>query len=137
MPYALEDRARLTPAGRAFLTERLQTEYGVQADASALQPVLSTTYQRSTLVDLTGHARLTCDIDLRFANPDHHIDAPPSAVLVESKTTGRAGLADNILRSLNLRPLQLSKYCLAAALLNPHLPTNPHHRTLRHFTSAA
>lgn len=132
MPYALEDRARLTPAGQDFLAEQLRTQYGVRAE-TGLGPVLSTTYRRSTLVDPDGHARLTCDIDLRFSSSHQAVDVTPDAVLVESKTAGRAGAADEVLRDLRVRPIQVSKYCVAATLLNPHLRSNPWHRTLQLF----
>jgi hypothetical protein len=54
-------------------------------------------------------------------------------VLVESKSPGPAADADRALRSLGLRPVPMSKYCVAVALLHPRLPANPWHRTLRRY----
>jgi hypothetical protein len=54
-------------------------------------------------------------------------------VLVESKRPGPAAGADMVLRGLGLRPVQLSKYCVAVALLHPDLRANPWHRTLRRY----
>ncbi|MFI7063085.1 polyphosphate polymerase domain-containing protein [Kribbella sp. NPDC050124] len=133
MPYPLEDRARLTGPAREFLAEQLRTAYGVGV-IDRLQPALTTTYRRSTLVDRVEHARMTCDIDLRFFDRDAAVDVLPNTVLVESKTSGRAGAADLVLRDLQVRPIQVSKYCVAAALLNPQLRANPWHRTLRQLT---
>ncbi|MEV0287622.1 polyphosphate polymerase domain-containing protein [Kribbella sp. NPDC050820] len=133
MPYPLEDRARLTGPAREFLAEQLRTAYGVGV-IDRLQPALTTTYRRSTLVDRIEHARMTCDIDLRFFDRDAVVDVLPDTVLVESKTAGRAGAADLVLRDLQVRPIQVSKYCVAAALLNPQLRANPWHRTLRQLT---
>ena len=62
------------------------------------------------------------------------IEVLPDTVLVESKTAGRAGVADRVLRELQVRPIHVSKYCVAAALLNPGLRSNPWHRTVRLFT---
>ncbi|MGW1346889.1 polyphosphate polymerase domain-containing protein [Kribbella sp. NPDC002412] len=133
MPYPLEDRARLTAPAREFLADQLRTAYGVGV-IDRLQPALTTTYRRSTLVDRVEHARMTCDIDLRFFDRDAVVEVLPDTVLVESKTAGRAGAADLVLRDLQVRPIQVSKYCVAAALLNPQLRSNPWHRTLRQLT---
>lgn len=135
MSYPLEDRARLTAPAWEFLAEQLRSTYGIGIDAE-LRPALATTYRRSTLVDRDRHARMTCDIDLRFTDRTASVDVLPSTVLVESKTAGRAGAADLVLRELQVRPIQVSKYCVAAALLNPGLRANPWHRTLRQFRPA-
>lgn len=132
MPYPLEDRDRLTGGARAFLAERLHQEYGA-GPAPDLRRALTTSYHRTTLVDTTGRSRLTCDVDLFFHRGDRTVPGPPDLVLVESKTAGRAGPADRILRDLGARPVGVSKYCLAVALLNPGLRANPWHRTLKLF----
>ena len=85
------------------------------------------------MVDPVDRARLTCDIDLLFYRGRRAVGGPAGSVLVESKTAGATGAADQILRRLGIRPIQVSKYCVAAALLNPHLNSNPWHRTLRQF----
>ncbi|GAA0604526.1 VTC domain-containing protein [Kribbella sandramycini] len=130
--YPLADRGRLNPDAWNFVAERLHAEYGVRPEPG-LAPALKTTYRRSTLVDPTGHARLTCDVDLRFTDARHSVQARPDVVLVESKTAGRAGVADQVLRELGARTIQVSKYCVAVALLNPRLRANPWHRTLQLF----
>ncbi|MFC0629442.1 VTC domain-containing protein [Kribbella deserti] len=139
MPYELADRSDLTPAATEFLRAQLCQEYGVR-DQGDLGPTLTTTYRRTTLVDRIDHARLTCDIDLLFhqggSDEARAVRGPVGAVLVESKTAGRAGAADRVLRDLGIRPIQISKYCVAAALLNPQLPSNPWHRSLRRLRTA-
>jgi len=132
MPYGLADRERLTPEALDFLSSQLRTEYGVPAGVD-LRPELTTAYRRTTLVDPASHARLTCDVDLLFHRGSRAVRGPAASVLVESKTAGRAGAADRVLRELGVRPIQVSKYCVAAALLNPYLRANPWHRTLRQF----
>jgi hypothetical protein len=58
-------------------------------------------------------------------------------VLVETKLPVRHGDADIALRSLGLRPVEMSKYCVAVALLHPGIRRNPWHRTLlRYFADA-
>jgi hypothetical protein len=128
LPYAPRDRDVLTPAARAFLDETLAAEYGMTA--APLTPALTTTYHRSTLVDLAGGARLTCDVDLVCA--DDRLRAPgPERVLVESKSTGSGSVADAALGALGIRPIGISKYCVGVALLHPHEPANRWNRTLR------
>ena len=54
-------------------------------------------------------------------------------VLVETKLPVRHGDADIALRSLGLRPVEMSKYCVAVALLHPGIRSNPWHRTLQRY----
>lgn len=59
-------------------------------------------------------------------------------VLVESKSPPTGGGADLVLRRLGLRPVKISKYCVAVALLHPQIRANPWHRTLnRYFRGSA
>lgn len=132
LPYPTRDRGRLTEPAREFLAAQLGTAYGT-APVDGLRPALVTTYRRSTLTDPAAHERVTCDIDLRFSGATGSIEVLPDSVLVETKTDGRTGTADRVLRELGIRPIQLSKYCVAAALLNAELPANPWHRTVRRF----
>lgn len=133
-------RRTLTDDARAVLAELLEREYGLELPD--LAPSVTTTYSRTTLVDLLGGGRVTCDVDLvcsatsssttsRAANsrstPDRH-------VLVETKTAGPGGPADQCLHRLGVRPVSVSKYCVGVALLHSHVPANPWHRILRrHF----
>jgi hypothetical protein len=135
LPYGVADRGRLTGEAQAFLAEQLRAAYGIDTD-DILQPALVTTYRRSTLTDPVAHERLTCDVGLRFFDATAAVDVLPDTVLVESKTAGRAGTADRVLRDLQVRPVQVSKYCVAAALLKPGLRSNPWHRTVRRFTES-
>jgi hypothetical protein len=131
LPYPVGDRARLTPQAHAFLTDQLGAAYGLPVPQ--LGPVLTTSYQRTTLIDLGQGTRLTCDIDLAFAGHGNTATGPSHHVLVETKGHGPPAQADIALRSLGLRPIQLSKYCLAVALLHPAIRANPWHRTLQRY----
>jgi VTC domain len=133
LPYPVADRAHLTTPARAFLASQLERAYGVAAPQ--LGPVVTTTYRRSTLVDLTNGARLTCDVDLVFTGNGRVARGPSGYVLVETKSRA-GGDADRVLRSLGVRPSRMSKYCLAVALLHPGIRANPWHRTLRRYFGA-
>lgn len=145
-PYQPIDFDRLTPAGQAFVADRLAASGSAWSAASGspavdvgrLRPAVETNYRRSTLVDLTSGSRFTCDVDLRFRSSDRVADGPAGAVLVETKSATGGGTLDRMLRGLGQRPLSMSKYCLGVALLNPWARSNPWHRTLRrHFTAPA
>jgi hypothetical protein len=56
---------------------------------------------------------------------------------VECKSAGRATPMDRALWAVGVRPARISKYCTTLALLEPSLPANHWHRTLkRHFGAA-
>ncbi|HWJ80693.1 MAG TPA: polyphosphate polymerase domain-containing protein [Nocardioides sp.] len=96
-----------------------------------LKPVLEVGYSRATLVDLDGGTRLTVD---------HGVAGRPTGtgpvwrtgtvafdhdrVIVETKGESRPGPADRMLAELGHRPLSLSKYATAAALLGEGVADN-------------
>jgi hypothetical protein len=135
LPYPVGDRARMTPPAQAFLADRLQEAYGLATPR--LDPVVTTTYRRTTLVDLTAGTRLTFDVDLTFQGAGRVARGPSGYVLVESKSPEVGGAADRALRGLGLRPGRMSKYCVAVALLHPGIRANPWHRTLRRYFGTA
>jgi hypothetical protein len=131
LPYPVAARDRLTADAREFLADQLLAAYGQPAPRLAARVV--TAYQRTTLVDLRRGTRLTCDVDLVCSGAGRAATGLSHHVLVESKSPGPAADADTALRALGLRPVQLSKYCVAVALLHPDLRANPWHRTLRRY----
>lgn len=131
MAYPIADRARVNAAAARFVHDCLLDEYGVRG--SALQPVLTTAYSRSTLVDLDRGDRLTCDTDLTFSRGPYRVRGQDD-VVVETKSPGGGGVADRLLRELRVQPVSMSKYCIGLAMLDPDLPSNRWHRVLRrHF----
>jgi VTC domain len=127
-PYDVDDRHRLGDEAAGFLAGLLQQEYG--QTAPALQPSVTTTYSRVTLVDLEGGARLTCDVDLVCSRGQQRARGS-DLVLVESKSGGSGSAAEAALRQMGVRPISISKYCVAVALLHRHLAANRWNRTLR------
>jgi hypothetical protein len=131
MPYQVDDRHTITSEARGFLDETLNDQYGLTSPA--LEPTLTTSYTRATLVDLERGARLTCDVDLVCSGNGQVAVGATDHVLVESKSDGRDSTADRALRELGVRPVGLSKYCIGTALVDPSMPANPWNRTLRHY----
>jgi hypothetical protein len=132
MPYPVDRRFRIDAAGAAFIEGLLDLAGG----ARTLEPILTTTYVRTTLVDLEHGARMTCDADLALTDRAGGTVAMRDHVLVETKAASTAGPADRLLWNLGVRPSPISKYCVGLATLNPSVPSNRWHRTLKRYFGA-
>jgi hypothetical protein len=130
-PHQLASRHALDDQARALASQRV----GHLIPVAALQPALTTSYHRVTLVDTVRGQRITCDVNLRFLTPaGQSYRAVEDLVIVESKSARADSLLDLGLRRLGSRPQSLSKYCVGMAILEPELPANHWNRELRtHF----
>jgi hypothetical protein len=135
LPYPVADRIHINPQAQAFLADQLQEAYGQPAPQLAAKVTIA--YRRTTLVDLQGGTRLTCDVDLTCRGGGKVAVGLSRHVLVETKRHGPHGDADIALRGLGLRPIEMSKYCVAVALLHPGIRANPWHRTLQRYFAGA
>ena len=147
MGYHADDASRLTGPGRAFVAACLAGA-GVTGSAAArevaaaLRPVLTTTYERTTLHLPRAEARATIDTALtwRRLGPAHLTAAvnegePVSVAdiaVVETKNPATPSPADRALWEAGYRPTHISKYATGMALLHPELPANRWYRTLTH-----
>ncbi len=127
LPYEFEDRDRVTGVAQDFLEDALLENYEVRPPE--LVQSLTTRYSRATFVDVLDGARLTCDIDLA-CSADGDTQPGPDLILVESKSSG-TGRADDVLATMGIRPVSVSKYCIGIALTNPQLPANKWNKMLR------
>jgi hypothetical protein len=127
LPYDFNRRQELTREGRRFLDTVIAQAYGFTAPP--LWPSLTTAYRRATLVDEERRSRLTIDVNLSWFDGEssHRTD---HLALIESKSLTGSGPADALLRSMGMRPVRISKYCLGVALLHPELAANPWNRVL-------
>lgn len=131
LPQMPQEGGLLTSRAQAFLAEVLASEYGLRAPN--LLPVLDSSYVRGTFVNPEDGERLTCDVDLVYANDRKQLRGP-DLVVVETKSANGRGAADRALAGLGIRPVSMSKYCIGMALLHPELPANRWSRLLRrHF----
>lgn len=137
-------------ASVAFVARTLGAA-GIPVPPAPLGPVLTTRYDRTTLLIDGEDSRLTLDADLRWSVPgtkrsaDGGCPAPesPSAsraldglVVLETKAGTRPCTADRLLWADGHRPVRLSKYATGLALLDPQLPHNRWHRTLQTLRTA-
>ncbi|MGV2854397.1 polyphosphate polymerase domain-containing protein [Glutamicibacter sp. AGC13] len=124
----LYSAGELTEENLEFLESVLRSEYG--QDVPQLQPVLDSSYRRATFVNPIDGERLTCDVELEYANGDSRVDGP-DLVVVETKSADGRGASDQALAELGIREVSMSKYCIGIALLNPQLPANRWSRLLQ------
>ena len=89
--------------------------------APELSPVLETAFHRITLVNPAKTERLTIDTQLSFKNFRTGKETSlQNAVIIELKQDGRAGSQmKNILLDLRIKPVRVSKYCIAVTLTDP------------------
>jgi len=134
LPYAGDGRT-LDGADRDRVSALL-ADLGLHLDADALAPVLTTRYQRTTLLLPSGTSRLTVDTGLvwSLAGPGGASTATERAV-VETKSGRGADEVDRLLWSLGRRPSAISKYGTGLAALRPELPANRWRPVLRRHLS--
>jgi hypothetical protein len=99
-----------------------------------LEPVLTTRYRRTTLLEPSSMSRITIDTALECEQADGSSVALPAMAVVETKTSGQPCAVDQFLWSQHQRPVKISKFCTGLAALTPGLPANKWNRVLRtHF----
>ncbi|CCH77516.1 conserved hypothetical protein [Nostocoides japonicum T1-X7] len=124
MPWDAVRADVIGPEGEAFVAER------VPFVAGPWRPAAATSYLRCTFL-VGRQERTTVDAGLRFSRGERVVRARPAWTLVESKTAGPRGAVDRALAAGGYRPVSASKYCLAVALLEPSVRSNPWHRIMR------
>ncbi len=128
-PHDFDDRNVLDREAEQFIDGVLDAP-GL---AHSLRPTLTTSYRRTTLVDLDDIARITIDAELRCVDwCDRSIELGDRFV-VETKSTGSPSIADRELWKSGIRPEKISKYGTGLAALHPELPSNKWHRTLHRY----
>lgn len=130
--HPLDLRKQLTADADIFLAELLDEHYGMAVPD--LVPVMTTDYQRGTLVNPHSSERITLDVSLVCMDAAR-TEYGPDMVILETKSADGRGAADQLLAAMGIRELSISKYCVGIAMLHPYLPANKWHRVLRqHFS---
>lgn len=86
--------------------------------ADSLSPSVETSFSRMTLVDKDLSERITIDSDICFRNMRNgRTSGLGEAVIIELKRDGRnRSSMQDILLSLRVKPMRISKYCMGVAL---------------------
>lgn len=108
------------------------TAYRTNAPDAVL-PAATTTYLRLTLVQRCGSGRVTMDAALTCTKHGAIVIADPGTVLIEPESERADALVDRILRDHGIRPVKISKYCVAVAVLYPTMRADPWHPAMRAF----
>ncbi|MFW2340950.1 MAG: polyphosphate polymerase domain-containing protein [Acidimicrobiia bacterium] len=129
LPYELEGRSTLSSEALEFIDgfERIAPV------SRQLEPVLTTRYERTTLLEPHSKSRITIDTNLEVEAADGSKLTLPGMAVVETKTAGRPCAVDHFLWSRHQRPAKISKYCTGLAALTPGLPANKWNRVLRTY----
>jgi len=95
-------------------------------EVKSLSPACYTRFNRITLVSPTMTERLTIDLDLRFDNVRSGRSANMgSGVIIELKQEGHVPtLTKELLRTLRIKPMGISKYAIGTAVTDPSLKHN-------------
>ncbi|MBR1927929.1 MAG: VTC domain-containing protein, partial [Bacteroidales bacterium] len=95
-------------------------------EAGQIAPVLETLFQRITLVNAAKTERITVDTRLYFKNFRTGKETSlRNAVIIELKQDGRAASQmKGILLDHRVKPVRVSKYCVAVTLTDPSAKSN-------------
>lgn len=106
---------------------------------SALQPQLHTRFERITLVNRAKTERLTIDTRLWWENVQTGQNAAlGDVIIIELKRDGyQPSEMVEILRSLRVNPMKISKYCIGTALTNATVKNNRFRPKLRQLAKLA
>jgi len=91
-----------------------------------IRPVLSTAFERITLVNPNRTERITIDTQLQFKNyRTTRTACLEDAVIIELKQDGHAASQmKRILLGNRVKPVRISKYCIAETLTDPSVKSN-------------
>ncbi len=91
-----------------------------------IRPVLSTAFERITLVNRARTERITIDTRLQFRNyRTGRQTSLEDAVIIELKQDGHAASQmKRILLDNRVKPVRISKYCIAETLTDPSVKSN-------------
>lgn len=129
-PHPFERRNSLDVDARGFVDHRT----GQPGMAAQLVPVLTTIYDRVTLVDVLSAVRLTIDTGLCCADwRDREVRMKDRAI-VEVKSVDGESWLDRWMWRHGIYPTRISKYGTGLAALHPQVPADKWDETVRdHF----
>lgn len=122
---------RLTDDVRAAVANLLESGAVDGAIAWELQPTVTSTYERTTLLAHEGYARATIDTALAWDDHDGDRLRMADMAIVETKSSAQPSEIDRRLWRMGYRPQSMSKYGTGMAALRPHLPSNRWTRLVR------
>jgi hypothetical protein len=126
--YDIKNLQILTEEAKQFIDSKTKQK----KVSEYMNPTLTSRYQRMTIVDRSSLTRLTCDEYLACTDWLGN-SVSLGFVILETKSSGHPSPFDKWLWEHHHRPIRISKYCTALAVLHPELPANKWHRTIKDF----
>ena len=127
--YCPHDHDTITAGASGFIDDVT----GDHHLAAALIPVLTTEYERSTVIDIVSQTRFTFDRRLRCSDREGNT-AVLDAIVLETKSSKGPSATDQWLWQHHVRPTKISKFCSGLAAMHPELRSNKWHRLItRHW----
>lgn len=131
LPYTLDQYGVLDEHALSYI-EQCHQELYQRNFARQLQPSLSMSYRRVTLVAREGSERMTIDSDFCFQHELQQCTLPPDIFILETKSSNGHGISDRILRQFHQHPSnRCSKYCMGLIMTRQVTLYNNFRSTLR------
>lgn len=101
--------------------------------AEQIKPVIETSFTRITLVNAAKTERLTIDTNILFRNfRTERTTSLQDVVIIELKQDGRAeSQMKRILINRRVKPMRISKFCVAVTLTDPNVKSGRFKRKIR------
>jgi hypothetical protein len=122
--------SQLTDEHRESLNEALQSSL-YQPLSHQYRQTLTTTFSRTTLFDPATLERITIDFDLLASSDGASVELGHRHAIIEIKSPTQVGHAHRIFTQLGIRPVSVSKYCIAMTALHPEHRGTPWRKALR------
>jgi hypothetical protein len=122
--------SQLSDEHRELLNEALQSSLYQPLSHEYCQ-TLTTTFSRTTLFDPATLERITIDFDLLASSDGASVELGHRHAIIEIKSPTQVGHAHRIFTQLGIRPVSVSKYCIAMTALHPEHRGTPWRKALR------
>jgi hypothetical protein len=122
--------SQLSDEHRELLNEALQSSL-YQPLSHQYRQTLTTTFSRTTLFDPATLERITIDFDLLASSDGASVELGHRHAIIEIKSPTQVGHAHRIFTQLGIRPVSVSKYCIAMTALHPEHRGTPWRKALR------
>jgi hypothetical protein len=92
--------------------------------AEELFPKVIVGYSRYTFVNKISNEKITVDTDLTFSNSKENFEIKNLVIVEVKQGTKVKSLALSVLKDIKIKPMSISKYCVAVNYLYPTLKNN-------------
>jgi hypothetical protein len=130
------DWTQLDADGLRFIEVTLRDAYDGLLVPEFLEPVATTLFERTTLVDLAAGERITIDRSLLIESSGQSIELGRDHAVLETKSPAVRGAATSELNAMGLRPDRVSKYCLGIVVSRQDVRGNQWLPVLRRMASS-